>query len=335
LDDVFEVQDDIARAVVTALKLKIAGPERAEGRRGTHDPKAYELCLMAQRYFYGCHEGDPRSLDAVVRLGERATSIDPDYARAWSLTAAAQQLLDIGHGRGGDAGRALAARALALDPELPEALAVTGRNLLEDGNLEGAQALAERALGNDPDCTLANELAGRIRFMRQQFEAAIPFWERAAAMKPRSTSDASMLICCSNAIGDREGVKRAARMLVDRAEAVLAQDYVNGAAIGCMVGGYAALGDRDRARSVLERGLLIDPDNILMRYNFACGLAVYLQDPDWALDVLEPAFDRMTASFVRHAACDPDFDRLRDHPRFRAMVTRAEARLAKVDTQAT
>ena len=56
----------------------------------------------------------------------------------------------------------------------------------------------------------------------------------------------------------------------------------------------AALGEADRATDWMRRALLIDPDNMLMRYNVACMMATWLNDPDAALGMLEPVLERVT-----------------------------------------
>ena len=65
-----------------------------------------------------------------------------------------------------------------------------------------------------------------------------------------------------------------------------------------------------------------------MRYNFACSLAAYLKDSIAALGMLEPVFAHMSTGLLMHAKVDPDFDHIRDDPRFKAMIAAAEARLA-------
>lgn len=74
--------------------------------------------------------------------------------------------------------------------------------------------------------------------------------------------------------------------------------------------------------------MLLDPDNILMRYNLACTLAQELKDNDRAIDVVEPYFGRtVSATQIRHADSDPDLDALRNDPRFKKMVSAAKKRL--------
>ena len=80
----------------------------------------------------------------------------------------------------------------------------------------------------------------------------------------------------------------------------------------------------------MTRALLIEPENWSMRYNFACSL-VQANDRDGALDMLEPSFAQLSPGLINHAKVDPDLDAIRDHPRFKAMMATADARLAAAD----
>jgi adenylate cyclase len=88
------------------------------------------------------------------------------------------------------------------------------------------------------------------------------------------------------------------------------------------------LGETECAKDWIARALLIDPDNMNARYNFACNLATYLKDPEAALKLLGPIFEMTAIGFLNHAKADPDLDPLRDDPRFKAMIAAAETRFA-------
>jgi adenylate cyclase len=90
----------------------------------------------------------------------------------------------------------------------------------------------------------------------------------------------------------------------------------------------ATLGEAERAQDWISRALLIDPDNMNARYNFACALTTHLKKSDAALELLGPVFETLAIGFLNHAKADPDLDPLRGNPRFKAMVAAAEARLA-------
>jgi len=89
-----------------------------------------------------------------------------------------------------------------------------------------------------------------------------------------------------------------------------------------------ALGETARARDWLERAVLLDPDNLMMRYNLACTFAQGAGTHDEALDALESFFDWLkTSENIRHLEADPDMDPIRDHPRFKRMLAAAKQRL--------
>jgi hypothetical protein len=62
-----------------------------------------------------------------------------------------------------------------------------------------------------------------------------------------------------------------------------------------------------------------------MRYNFACVMTLYLKDPDGALKLLASVLP-YSKTHWRAAATDPDFDGLRDNPRFQDLLARARER---------
>ena len=139
---------------------------------------------------------------------------------------------------------------------------------------------------------------------------------------------AGMAISCYKALGDREGELRSARNALASAEKIIAIDPDNGSAISFAVSALAALGEIERAKDLAERAMLLDPDNVNMKYNFACMLVNDLHDHDGALDLLEPLFDGMPLEVLHWVQADPDLDSIRDHPRFKAMWAAAEVRLA-------
>jgi adenylate cyclase len=99
--------------------------------------------------------------------------------------------------------------------------------------------------------------------------------------------------------------------------------------LGIIAGGYAVIGETERAREWIDRAMLIDPDNLIMRYNFACVLAAHLNDPEAALKLLGRILVSAPETYARAAETDPDFDNLRDDPRFTEMIAAATARLEK------
>jgi adenylate cyclase len=328
LKDIFALQDEISQAIVRALRLKLMPAEKeAIAQRETHDPNAYDLYLMARRYYASGQAGEERELDAIVRICSRATEIDPGYARAWALLALAQAHLHFSHGRPGDGGRDAADRALEIDPNRPEPYAVRARHLWNGSQPEAAWAEIVTALRLGPDCWEAHIEAGRISYLEHRFETAIEHYERAMTLSD-SSAGLGMLMSSFHALGDEAGERRAAEQLLAHTERALATDHIDVSALCCAVGACAVLNKLERARTMMERGLLMAPDNVSLRYNFACGLSTHLGDTEGALRLLEGVFPALPPAMLEHAKRDPDFDPLRADPRFQALVTAAEVRIA-------
>ncbi|HET9835946.1 MAG TPA: TIR domain-containing protein [Rhodanobacteraceae bacterium] len=325
--DIFAIQDEISQAIVKALRLRLLPEEKkAIERRGTDSAEAHDLYLMARQLYVTNQLGESPS-KAIVRACARATEIDPHYAQAWALMAVGyRNLRELG--AESDDGMAAAEQALLLDPDLTEAHAVKAHILQMKGAMDEALVEVETALELDPESYEANRTAGRFNYQLHRFDDAARFFERALSLMDSDVNTAMLLVSAYKAIDDKMGMRRAAELASTRADAVLALDRNNASVMAYSANALGALGEKERAKARMTRALLIDPDNMDMRYNFACTLTTYLNDRRAALDMLEPLFAGITAYLLRYLKADPDFEILRDDPHYIAMVAAAEARLA-------
>jgi len=333
LTDIFEIQDEISNAIVDALKLKLLPAEKkAIEKRGTTNVDAYNLYLMARQQWISGGQGKPGREEAIVRLCKQVTLLDPEYARAWALMALAQAELRFWHGRDEDAVPA-AERAIEIDPGLAEAHCVKARYLEDEGRADEAEKQVRIALKLDPESWEVNREAARMLFRHGHVREAIPFFEKAASLMDTDWNSPMMLTTCYNAINDEAQLKRVARLSVDRAERAIAQDATNGSALAAGGISLSIIGERERSQEWVQRALLLDPDNLNMRYNVACSLANG-RDNEEALATLEPWFEAVnSATRIRHASADPDLDCLRDDSRFKRMVASAKQRLGLAEAE--
>ena len=328
LTDIFAIQDEISKAIVSALRVKLLPKEKkAIETRGTSSVEAYNLYLMARQHWISGNDGDMRRDEIVIRIARQATEIDPDYAKAWALIALAQAELRFRHDRDEDA-LSSAERALKLDPNLTEALCVKARYVFdEEGKPEEAHQLIEQALRLDPESWEANKEAARLLSRGGKMREAISYFEKAATLMESDFHSTGMLETCYGAIGDKDGVRRASEMTLERTQRALAQDPANGSALGYGAVALSALGDGERAKEWIKRALLMDPENLTMRWNLTCALSRHLGDKDAAIELLGKFIDRIPAAMVRYLRVDTDLDPLRDDPRFEQLVITAEQRI--------
>ncbi len=327
LEDIFAIQDEISKAIVEALKVRLLPEEKkALERRGTNSAEAYNLYLLARQYWVTGNHGDPGREERVMRISSRAVEIDPYYADAWALLAIAQSNLRYGFGYEVDDGVAAAHTALAIDPTIAEAHCAMARRLEVKGRDDEAFAELQKGLRLNPDSWELNKAVGNFLIWRGKVPEAAAHFEKATSLMDSDFHAWGMLTTCYFGMGDKESAKDCAKMTLRQVEQVLAHDPSNGAAISFGVSALAAVGEQDRAREWMERALLIDPDNLNMRYNFACALARDFGDRDAAIRMLDSSLSRIKGS-IGAAEFDPDLGSIRDDPRFKKIIADAKERL--------
>jgi serine/threonine-protein kinase len=128
--DVFEMQDEIAGAVVSALKVKLLPDQHLVQAHRTDSTEAYEQLLVGQNVF---RKGRYDNFQRAVQSFQRAIALDPGYAAAWAGLATAQSATaDFAadyeqHAAGKQAALASAERAVALAPNLADGYIVRGQ----------------------------------------------------------------------------------------------------------------------------------------------------------------------------------------------------------------
>jgi adenylate cyclase len=332
LEDIFAIQDEISKAIVRALKLKLLPEEeKAIERRGTNDVEAYNLYLLARQYWMTGNHGDPRREERVMRICSRAVEIDPYYAQAWALLAMAQSSLHYAFDRHVDDGFAAAHAALAIDSTIAEARLPLIKRLEARKLTDAAEAEMEAAVRLGPESWEVNKAAGRFYLDRRDVPTATRHYENAVRLVESDFHAWAMLSTCYRALGEHAKLREAAEMMVSESHRAVQQDPSNGAALGILAGGYAILGEEERTREWIGRALLVDPDNVNMRYNFACVLAAHLGDKDAALKMLEGTFAFGGEIYLGVAETDPDLDAVHDDPRFQAMLAQAKKKLGTTE----
>lgn len=328
LTDIFEIQDEISKAIVDALKVRLLPKEKtAIEERGTDSAEAYNLYLMARQQWTWGSYGNERRDEAIVRFCKQAVKIDPAYAQAWALMALAQAELRWWHGKDVDPMPA-AERALEINPDLAEARCVKLRYFEQLGRFEDADKELHEALRFGSNSWEVNREAARLMFRRNRMEDATRYWEKASQLMESDFHSTLMLQTCYLDLGDEPRALESAQRTMTRAEAILSKDPTNGSALSAGSSSLILLGEIDRGKDWLQRSLLLDPENIMVLYNSACGLTYKNADLDGALDLLEQYFERVESpGNILHAEIDPDMDPLRDHPRFNEMLTGAKDRL--------
>jgi serine/threonine protein kinase/Flp pilus assembly protein TadD len=188
LEDIFRIQDEITMAIVSGLKAKLLGEEEAVPlKRPTNSPEAYNLYLQG-RYLW--NKRSPDTLKQALECFGRAIEKDPSYARAYTGVSDCYGIMGYyflpprsAFAKARDA----AAKALELDPALPEAhtsLAFVRENLERDW--AGAEKGYRRALELDPEYTWAHQWYALYFAARGRHSEALAEMKRALEVDPTS-----------------------------------------------------------------------------------------------------------------------------------------------------
>ncbi len=331
LTDIFVIQDEISKEIVRALRLRLLPEEeQAIENRGTDSAQAYNLYLMARQQWIWGSWGNSRRDEVIVRICKQATTFDSDYAEAWALMALAQAELKFWHGKEEDPLPA-ARRALEINRRLAEPHCVLVRSLEQENRHEEADKELAEALRLGPNSWEVNRETARLMFRRDRIRDAIRYFEKSSQLMDADFHSCLMLQTCYLGVNDESGALDAAKRTLDRAEVALSKDPTNGAALAAGASSLIMIGETDRARDWLQRALLLDPENLMVRYNVACGLTFRNSDLEGAIELLGPYFERIDSpGNILHAEIDPDMDALRDDPRFKTMIAAAKERLGMV-----
>jgi serine/threonine protein kinase/tetratricopeptide (TPR) repeat protein len=183
LDDVFALQDEIARAVAEALNVKLLG--KAKASRPV-DPESWALVLRASQ---ATQQGSKSSLNVAIDLYRKAIELDPESGRPWAglarclLQQSAYGLAD--HEQGHRDAKEAIRRAMQLDDDLPEAYEALSWVLAAfDFRFKEAEAAIQKAYSlapNDPRVLATYAITLSI-FGR--FDEALPIARRAAELDP-------------------------------------------------------------------------------------------------------------------------------------------------------
>ena len=348
LTDVFAIQTDVALHIAAALQAQLSPAEWTRIRKEpTSSLEAYQL------YLQGRHSQvrfTAEGLQEGIRYFQRAIQLDPAYAAAYAAIAMGyEELGEMGAvepGEGCGRAREAAIRALALDPELPDAHTVMGElKVVCEFDWVGAEQDFKRALALSPSNADAWDFYGRLCSALGRFDEAIAMEYRAQELDPLAhrTDYATALIRAGRYQEALAAAERAVRFdpHYDRGRATLGWAYLkigrhteglaelekavaispdSSAWLAQLGQAYAVTGRVEQAREVLRQLEELSHKRYVSPYHLAY-VHTGLGEADRAIDYLERAArDRSGAVYgVRGSFL---FAPLHSHPRFTALLQR-------------
>jgi adenylate cyclase len=319
LNDIFAVQDEIARSVISALGLSLTRREEDSLiQRSTTNVEAYEFYLRGRKRF---QEWTRQSIALAREMFQRATELDPHFAGAWAgLASVHVHLFGCDTDPHLKKAREASDHALQLDPQLAEAHVAAGQVFSMEQRYPEAAAAFERAIELDPTFYDAYYYYARSCFKNGDFEKALRLFEKAESVRPEDFNSPYLAAHALTKLDRREEARHAEKRALERVTRHLDLNPDDARACVMLAGALAKVGETERARLWIARAMSLASDDDAILYNAGCALAILGED-EQALDALEKAIGAGLSGgdWVPH---DPDWQRLRDHPRFQKLVAR-------------
>jgi serine/threonine-protein kinase len=189
-DDMFAIQDEIARTIVTTLRATSFADLKPTSNRHTENVQAYGL------YLRGRYAWNKRTQDGVaegIRYFEEAIATDPDYALAYTGLADSYALhidyRNVPVHEGFEKAKMYARKAVGLDDSLAEAHASLAWSLfIYDWDWKGAEKAFKRAIELDPQYAAAHQWYAFLLASRGRLEESLVEAHTAQENDPASVS---------------------------------------------------------------------------------------------------------------------------------------------------
>jgi eukaryotic-like serine/threonine-protein kinase len=352
-EDVFTVQDEIAKKIAQALKVRLGSSAQtfSSTSRGTADLNAWNYFVRAR---YHLNARGAENLRFAIAYFDSAIAADPQYARAYAGSATAYTLLpeytDKGPRDASQMTYAAADKALAIDPTIAEAYTAIGLAEVHDWNFGKADSAYRRALELDPQYPTAHQWYGELLFHTGMLDSSTAQIRTAVELDPLAPINASALgyaLVVSGRVdeaiavlkkgiqvaptlglhhfilGDAYLVKGQPRDAVKELELASRLDPEVALRKGYLAHAYGLLGDTAKANVIIAE--LEHRQRTQGKAGVALAAAYLgLREYDKAVSALEDAVNEHDISLLTSSSLVPDrmWDPLRKDPRFDAILGR-------------
>ena len=351
MSDLLATQREIAATIAQKLQLKLTGDEKGVAKKYTDNNDAYQLYLQGRFHFARRTKED---MEKCVELLQKATELDPNFAMAYVGIAETYTSMPsypyISPADASPKAKAAIDKALALDPELPEAHAVAGMIATTDewdyakadrefiraselgpdhsmvhyrygwtylstvGRHDEAVAEMKRAMELEPLAIQQGANYAAVLMYARRFNEAVAQARKTYELDRNHVGARNWLCYTLNASGQHD------EALTLAIAAFQADSTRLNMVSSCLGVAYAKTGQREKALEVIATVKEGAKQRYVMTYWLAAIFAT-LGDKDAAFRELETAYQARDW-FLPRMKVDPFLDPLRDDPRFEAMIKR-------------
>ena len=318
MKDVFEVQDEIARKIAEALRITLSPQEQeAIAAKPTDNLQAYDLYLRGKSYARRLTRQD---LEFAMQMLENAVALDPNFALAYAGMANVCAQHHYHYGRDPvwmERAEAASRKAVAMSPDLPEALVSQAWVLYARGQHDEAIQRVRKAIERKPDCEGAYYLLGRALFASGHYQEVANVTDAALEASGEDYNVYVPIMNALGALGKHEQVRNVRQRRIIVLEKHLKQVPEDARARIHLACEYAATERPEDAGREADLAIALRPNDATVLYNAACVFCLLKQKPEavgaikkaWEAGFRDPDWARRDPDLTfLHG--DPDFERL-------------------------
>ncbi len=271
MQDVFEVQDEIARKIAEALRIKLTPQEKeALAAKPTESLQAYDHYLRGRSYARRLTRQD---LEFALQMFNDAVAQDPDFALAHAAIANACAYFFCHYDREPswiDRARAASEKAVALRPDVPEVMVAQAWILYSRGEYQDAARILRSVITRKRDCEGAFYLLLRCLFANGQYQEVASLAEEAIEA---SGTDYNVYVPILNSLGalsKKEAKSNIQQRAIQALEAHIREVPEDARARSLIASDYAEIGRTEDAKREATMAITLRPNESSILYNAAC-----------------------------------------------------------------
>jgi len=316
IEDVFAIQDEIARSIAQALRITLTPQEeKTIGVKPTENTQAYDFYLRGRSYLRR------ENTDYALQMFEQAIKLDRNFALAYAGIAHLCGLIYELREQSQtwiEKGIAACDRAMALSPELPEVMVARARLFYAQKKFDEAELMAQRAIERKRDCDGSWNILGRALISQGKYEQGSKLTEQAIEANGDDYNTYVPYGICQENLGRiAEGLALRERMnVVLRKQLETVPEDVRARIL--LASNLANAGEADEAIRHLQTAVALRPNDGNTLYNAACTYGC-LKMKQEALATLQRAIAAGYGN-LNWASRDPDLNCLHDDAEFRKLA---------------
>jgi non-specific serine/threonine protein kinase len=326
VEDIFDLQNEVARKITDALKVSLTEAEKETlARKPTDDLRAYDFYMRGRDYL---NRRGKKNTEAAIRMFENALEIDKEFAAAYAaLGEACAYMYEWYDGSSTWLGRAIEMNreALEREPRSVEARFGIGMVYYHQGRLAEARRTFLSVLEADAHHVLARIRLGMLveRTTGADLKDALTQYQRAAELRPHDDDPWRFLAALHRKLGNAEAAQDAALKVIEITSRKLEASLEDVVLLSRLAEGYARFGGKEETHATIRRVLELAPSDGLALYNCACAYAL-LGEGNQAVVLLRRAFESGFRGVVQSAKADSALESIHAHPEFQRLVAELE-----------